>query len=133
MNPDSDEDGNDGEDELPSHQVATTPTGKPTSKAQRNFTDPDSRIMKRGATYLQGYNCQIAVDGVAQVIRADAVTNQAPDQEHLVPMIKRVRHNTGRSPSTLSADAGYMSEDNVDFCESHGIDAYLAVGSDKHD
>ena len=130
--PGSDEGGDDGEDELPSHRVATTPTGKPTSKAQRNFTDPDSRIMKRGATYLQGYNCQIAVDGVAQVILADAVTNQAPDQEHLVPMIKRVRHNTGRSPNKLSGDAGYMSEGNVDFCESHGIDAYLAVGRDQH-
>jgi len=99
LNPDSDEDGNDGEDELPSHRVATTPTGKPRPEAQRNFTDPDSRIMKRGATYLQGYNCQIAVDGVAQVILADAVTNQAPDQEHLVPMMARVRHNTGRSPN----------------------------------
>jgi transposase len=128
--PGSDED---GEDELPSHRVATTPTGKPRPEAQRNFTDPDSRIMKRGTTYLQGYNCQIAVDGVAQVILANAVTNQSPDQEHLVPMMKRVRHNTGRSPSTLSADAGYMSEDNVDFCASHGIDAYLAVGRDKHD
>jgi len=130
--PDSDEGGDDGEAELPSHRVATAPTGEPRPEAQRNFTDSDSRIMKRGATYLQGYNCQIAVDGVAQVILAEAVTNQAPDHEHLVPMMERVRHNTGRSPNTLSADAGYMSEDNVGFCASHGIDAYLAVGRDTH-
>jgi hypothetical protein len=56
----------------------------------------------------------------------------ALEEEHLVPMIKRVRHNSGRSPNTVSADAGYMSEGNVGFCESHGIDAYLAVGHDQH-
>jgi len=122
----------DGELDLPSHRVAATPAGKPRPESQRNFTDPDSRIMKRGATYLQGYNCQIAVDGVDQVIVAEAVTNQAPDQEHLVPMMERVKHNTGRSPRHLTADAGYMSEDNVDFCERHGIDAYLAVARGKH-
>ena len=88
--------------------------------------------MKRGTTYLQAYNCQIAVDGANQVIVAEAVTNQAPDQEHLVPMMKRVQRNTGRSPQHLSADAGYMSEDNVQFCEQHGIDAYLAVARDSH-
>lgn len=54
------------------------------------------------------------------------------EEGHLVPMMKRVRHNTGRSPNKLSADAGYMSEGNVGFCESHGIDAYLAVGRDNH-
>jgi IS5 family transposase len=89
--------------------------------------------MKRGGTYLQSYNCQIAVDGANQVIVAEGVTNQAPDQEHLVPMMERVRRNIGRSPTRLTADAGYMSEDNVEFCERCGIDAYLAVSRDKHD
>jgi len=87
-------------------RVATTPTGKPRPEAQRNFTDPDSRIIKRGTAYLQGYDCQIAVDGVAQDILAEAVTNQAPDQEHLVPMMERVRHNSGRSPRKLGAADG---------------------------
>ena len=54
--------------------------------------------------------------------------NQAPDQEHLAPMMDRVRHNTGESPEILSADTGYMSEANVAYCEDNGIDAYLAVG-----
>jgi IS5 family transposase len=88
--------------------------------------------MKRGTTYLQAYNCHIAVDAANQVIVAEAVTNQAPDQEHLVPMLKRVEQNTGRPPQHLSADAGYMSEDNVQYCERQTIDAYLAVGRDKH-
>ena len=43
---------------------------KPEPKAQRNFTDPDSRIMKDGATkeFVQGYNAQAAVDSQAQVM-----------------------------------------------------------------
>ena len=65
-----------GGDQLPHHRVATTPEGKPKDKAQRNFTDPDSRIMKRDGAYLQGYNGQALVDEEHQVIIACATTNQ---------------------------------------------------------
>jgi transposase len=117
--------------DLPSHRVRTTPAGEPAAKAQRNFTDPDSRIMKRGNNYLQGYNCQIVVDGFHQIIVAEAVTNQAGDHEHLSPLLDRVRQNTGRFPARLSADSGYMSDENVECCDRLGIDAYLAVGREK--
>ena len=86
--------------------MPTKRTGKPAPKAQRNFTDADSRIMVRGGTFLQAYNGQIAVDGESQVIVAQALTNQAPDQQHLIPMIKRVECNVGRLPEVLTADAG---------------------------
>ena len=45
-------------------QAADPEQAKPEPKAQRNFTDPDSRIMKDGATkeFVQGYNAQAAVD-----------------------------------------------------------------------
>jgi transposase len=122
----------DPEGDLPSHQVPSTPKGTPTPKAQRNFTDPDSRIMKRGGDYIQGYNCQIVVDGAHQIIVAEGVTNQAPDQEHLAPMMDRVLHNIGDSPRRLTADSGYMSDDSVVYCENQGIDAYIAVGRKKH-
>ncbi len=122
----------DDDSDLPSHKVPTTPDATPSPKAQRNFTDPDSRIMKRGGSYLQGYNCQVAVDGKNQIIVAAAVTNQPPDQEHLVPMVERIRENLGDLPKRLSADSGYMSEDNVTYCAEHHIDAYLAVARDAH-
>ena len=50
-------------------QVPVPEEAKAHDKAQRNFTDPDSRIMMDGATkaFVQGYNAQIAVDGEAQV------------------------------------------------------------------
>ena len=113
---------------LPTHRISATKDGNPKPKAQRNFTDPDSRIMKRGGAFVQGYNCQIVVDGANQIILADGVTNQASDKELLIPMMKRARLNTGQPPARLSADAGYMSEANADHCEDSGIDAYLCVG-----
>lgn len=120
------------EDSLPQHQVPSTPEGKPQPKAQRNFTDPESRIMKRNGCYIQGYNCQCAVDAKHQIIVAEAVTNQAPDQEHLRPMLLQVLHNLGQLPKRLSADAGYMSDDNVTFCDRLEVDAFIAVRRDSH-
>jgi len=128
--PDDDDSGLDAG--LPSNQVPNTKKGTPTPKAQRSFTDPDSRIMKRGGSYLQGYNCQIVVDGAHQIILAEGVTNQAPDQEHLAPMMDRLLDNVGQFPKRLTADTGYMSEDNVVYCQDQGIDAYIAVGRKKH-
>ena len=90
---------------LPEHRVPATPQGEPTDKAQRNFTDPDSRIMVRNGEFLQGYNAQAAVSE-SQVIVAHALTNQPPDQEHLVPMLERVREHCGQLPAVLTADAG---------------------------
>jgi hypothetical protein len=118
--------------DLPLHQVQHDASGSPKAKAQHNFTDPDSQIMKRGGEYLQGYNCQAAVDGTSQVIVAQGVSNQAPDVQYLRPMISRVEELTGRLPEKLSADSGYWSEDNADFCAELGIDAHIATGRLKH-
>ena len=116
--------------DLPSHRVPTTTDGKPTDKAQRNFTDPDSRIMVRNGTFLQAYNAQAAVSD-AHLIVAHGVSNQPPDQEHLVPMLERVKENCGETARTFSADSGYFSADNIDYCETVGIDAHIAIGRDR--
>ena len=115
-------------DDLPHHQVPTTPEGKPKAKAQRNFTDADSRIMKRDGTYLQGYNGQAAVDGEHLIIVSCAATNQPPDQQHLPPLVEQIRENLGAYPDKLLADAGYWDKDNVGFCEERNIDPYIATG-----
>ena len=108
---------------------------KPDSKSQRNFTDPDSRIMIDGATksFEQSYNCQAAVDDKAQVIVATNVTQQANDKRQMKPVIEKLKENTGgRKPRKLSADTGYFSEDNVINLEDEGIDGYIATGRQKH-
>ncbi len=109
------------------------PSEQPKEKAQRNFTDPESRILKNSdKAFIQEYNAQAAVDQEHQVIVAVDVTNQAADAPHLEPMVERIEANTGERPKELSADAGYFSEDNVKAVEGHGIDPFMAAERIKH-
>ena len=119
-------------DDLPRHRVPATKDGKPKPKAQRNFTDPDSRIMERSGEYLQGYNCQAAVDEANQVIVACAVTNQPPDQQHLPAMVARTEHACGKPPDQLLADAGYWDEGHIELCHERGIDPFIAPDRQLH-
>ena len=121
-----------GGTELPSHRVPTRADATPTAKAQRNFTDPDSRIMKSGNGFVQGYNAQLVVDSEAQVIVAHGVGNQPPDAEYLAPMVERTITNCGRSPAKMSADAGYFSEANVTHASTRGVEPFIATGRSKH-
>jgi transposase len=109
------------------------PSEVPKDKAQRNFTDPESRIMKNSdKAFIQGYNAQAVVDHEHQVIVACEVTNQAADAPHLNPMVEQVEANTGQKPRQLSADAGYFSEENVKGLEANDIDPYIAAERLKH-
>ncbi|MBZ4423397.1 transposase, partial [Myxococcus sp. RHSTA-1-4] len=117
---------------LPSHRVPTQEEGKPTPKAQRNFTDPESRIQKTKDGFIQGFNAQAAVDEEHQIIVAQALTNQPPDVEHWVPMLEQVVENCGGVPEAVTADSGYFSEQNVATAASMGINAYIATGRLKH-
>jgi transposase len=108
---------------------------KPEAKAQRNFTDPDSRIMVDGAnkgSFIQAYNAQAAVDSLAQVVVAAGITQQANDSQQPVPMIEQVKANPGRKPEAVSADAGYWSEDNIRDERVADVDLYIATGPQKH-
>jgi transposase len=100
---------------------------RPTAKAQRNFTDPESRIMKDGATkaFEQAYNAQVAVDSQAQVIVAAAVTQEANDKQQLVPMLMAVQDNVGQLPEKASADTGFFSEANLTAKALAGVDLYV--------
>jgi len=107
---------------------------QPEPKAQRNFTDPDSRIMKDGATkeFVQAYNAQAAVDSGAQVIVAAALTQEANDKQQLTPMLLKVAVTTGSKPQQVTADSGYFSEANVTDARLAGIDLYVPPDRQKH-
>jgi transposase len=109
-------------------------TATPRPKAQRNFTDPESRIMKDGATksFVQAYNAQAAVDSQAQIIVAAAVTQQANDKAQLVPMLQSVEANLHRKPMQVSADAGYFSAPQVTDPTLQDIDLYVPPDRQKH-
>jgi transposase len=118
---------------IPRHRIPMTPEGVPTRKAQRNFTDPESRMMKSTKDgFVQAYNCQAAVDSAHQVIVAQATGNQPPDVEYLIPMLERTRRNCGVYPKRLTADSGYYSQDNVSHAVQRGVDPYIATGRLKH-
>jgi transposase len=108
------------------------PPGTPPGKAQRNFTDPHSRIMKTRDGFIQGFNAQAAVDATAQVIVAQTVSNQASDCPHLVGLVEQIATNLAADPEQVSADAGYGSEDNLAALDSRNIDAHIATGRHKH-
>jgi len=118
----------------PSPSVPNPTEATPKPKAQRNFTDPESRIMKDGATksFVQAYNAQAAVDGKAQVIVAAAVTQEANDKQQLVPMLTHVNGNCGARPAAASGDAGYFSAAAVTDAALAGIDLYVPPDRQKH-
>jgi transposase len=108
------------------------PSGKPDAKAQRNFTDPESRILKTKDGYIQGYNAQAAVDGAHQIIVAHGLVASMSDQDQLVPLVDGIGTNLGRKPEEASADSGYLSEANLAALGQRGIKAYIATGRAKH-
>jgi len=115
--------------------VAPDPaTATPEAKDQRNFTDPESKIMKDGATkgFEQAYNAQIVVDAAHQVIVAEDLITQANDQQQLATMLAQVEANLGRRPTAASADAGYYADSQLSDPRLEGIDLHVPPDRQKH-
>jgi transposase/IS5 family transposase len=109
------------------------PDAVPDPKAQRNFTDGDSRIMlSKPDGWIYGYNAQAVVDEAHQVIVATTIETTTTDVGHLPALVDQVEANTGGRPRRLLADAGYQSDENLAHLELRGIDGYVAVKRDRH-
>jgi hypothetical protein len=111
------------------------PSNQPDPKKQRNFTDPESRIMpvSGGKDFVQGYNCQADVDKEAQVIVGTHVTQATNDKQQVLPLVADIIDNTAcELPKIISADSGYFSEANCKELASLEVDAYIATGRLKH-
>ena len=116
-------------------QVPDPEQARPDATAQRNFTDPESRIMPDGAnkgSFVQVYNAQIAFDSASQVIVAAEITQETNDKKQLIPMIAQIVTNLEQKPEKVSADTGYFSEANVTDESVAGIDLHVATGRLKH-
>jgi transposase len=105
---------------------------QPAPKAQRNFTDPESRILKGSDGFIQGYNAQVAVDDTSQVIVSQLVTQATNDVKQLRPVMEKIETTLGELPKVALADAGYYSEANDEYLWEQGVDAYIATGRLKH-
>jgi len=122
---------------MPKHRPKCETDGTPKPKAQRNFTDPDSRIMEKGGEFLQGYNCQLLVDEANQIIVAQGVTNNAADNGNFGPMVEKGTQNAEgfpeeASPEAVLADSGYWGEKAPDEAKACGTEAYIATGRQPH-
>ena len=107
--------------------------GGPPPKAQRNFTDPDSRIQVTRDGVIQGYNAQIAVDAAHQIIVAQRVVTNSADWSALMPLLRQTRSNCRATPRELSADAGFCTEANLAaLARFISCRAYLAPGRARH-
>ena len=104
---------------------------KPDPKAQYNFTDPESRIMKGPDGFVQAYNVQVAVNE-QQLIVGQAVTQDTNDKQQLIPMITIIEEQSGDTPTQLLADAGYGSDANLAAIADTPIDAYISTRKQKH-
>ena len=103
--------------------------GEPEEKAQSNFTDPESRIMKTSSEgFQQSYNAQMAVEGENQLVVGTAVTDNASDQGQLVPMVDAVAETCGETPAQVLADTGYCNEPDLQALKERDIDGYVALG-----
>lgn len=110
----------------------------PKPKAQRNFTDPESKIMKTSdGSFHQCFNAQAVVDAEHQVIIAADLNGCAADVNTLIPMTEQATANTGGAPRQLLADAGYCSAENLDataeVTDRTGTEFFIATGRTKHD
>jgi transposase len=105
------------------------PFGVPEDKAQDNFTDPDSRIMKRaGGGFDASYNAQTAVDDAAHIIVAAELTNCGSDAGELPTMLQAVQDNLAAMPEQALADTGYRSEAVFEQLAHSGCDLLVSLG-----
>jgi transposase len=105
---------------------------RPTKKAQYNFTDPESRMLKGPDGFLQGYNTQIAVEPVFQLIVGQRVTQAANDKQQMVPLIEAIEEQCGQKPKEVLADNGYCSDENLKYLARERMKGFVATGKQKH-
>jgi transposase len=108
--------------------------GTPKPKQQRNFTDPESRIMRDGATksFEQAYNVQTAVDCDSQIIVSADVTQDVGDKQQLVPMVEQIEGNLGEIPDRVLGDSGYFSTGNVEYVDGNFMEPFICRGQTQH-
>src|SRR5262249_19111841 len=113
-------------------KTPTPPKQEPEGKTQRNFTDPESRVLLTKDGYSQGNSARAAVDAEAQTSVAQGRTQSMSDPAQLVALVARIKKTLGRNPKEAPADAGYCSEANLGALADRGIGAYIATGRAKH-
>src|SRR6266478_703695 len=117
----------------------TPPSETPDPKAQYNFTDPESRIMKagNGQHFEQSYNAQAAVEVDSRLIVGERVSQAPNDKEQLAPTVAAITQPV-ESVATVLTDSGFYSEAAVQKVEqtaegqATGTTVYAALEKKEH-
>jgi len=115
------------------------PSATPDPKAQYNFTDPVSNIMKAGSGqhFEQSYNAQIAVDQ-AMLIMGQRVSVAPNDKKELVPTVAAISPVVAPEVKAILVDSGFYSEAAVQTVEQNpdgtatGVSVFAAVEKTDH-
>lgn len=119
--------------EAAARERTSDPDAVPEPTAQRNFTDPESRIMRsKNDGFVQGWNAQAAVDEAHQIVVACDLNAEPTDTHALPDLVDQVERNIGRRPKRLLADAGYYSDANLDHLENAQVEPFIATRRTKH-
>jgi Transposase DDE domain len=128
-----------GKDEVDAQAEAeaAAEVAAPERTAQRNFTDPEARMIKTTDGFHYADNAQAVVDEHSQVVLAAEVTQCAADVGQLFDMVETTEANLedadiDGSPEMVLADAGYCSEDNLRTAADAQIDVLVATGRLQH-
>jgi transposase len=105
---------------------------EPEDRAQYNFTDPESRIMKGPDGFVQAYNTQIAVEPDLQLIVGQRVTQAANDKQQLQPMVEAMVEQAGQKPQEIIGDSGYCSDQNLQYLENKRMTGFVAVDRESY-
>lgn len=128
---DVDDDDADNSGELPTHEPRHLADGTPHPRAQRNFTDPDSRIMEHQGGFVQAYNAQAVVSTDGFIV-ACGLSNQAPDTHYFCPLLARLIDTGLGLPDVALADSGYWAPGNAEWAVEQGIRALIATGRESY-
>jgi transposase len=97
-------------------------------------TDPEARKMKMtDGGYRPAYNVQFATDVDSRAIVGVAVTNVGSDQAEFLPMLDQVRERTGRAPTDVLVDGGFVMREGITAATAHGVTVYAPVRKPKTD
>lgn len=95
-------------------------------------TDPDATFMRMKEDHMKngqlkpGYNIQVSAS--KQCIVSYSIHPNPTDTTTLIPHLKQYEEDHGSLPETVTADAGYGSEQNYEHLEQTGVAAYVKYG-----
>lgn len=87
-------------------------------------TDEGARFLRKQGGFVLGYTAEVAVNE-DHLIVGQRVTQQAADNQSLLPMVEETERQSGQTVEKVLADSGFFSLENVAELERRGQDVYV--------